>query len=141
MSKKMGKNTALCLLIIVFAFLGACGPSAEEIAKEQERIKEEITALKDEIWETRPEAGKSLSELYLEELRQHLALAQTDKEKAVMEDRINDAEVKLAGTIKENAENAKKHEALIKKLKDEYGVEYKPKKRQEAPNIELPKGW
>ncbi len=162
------KIIAPLFVAVCCIFLVACGPSAEEVAKENARIQEEITQLKEAI--RKADRGKHQSEGFsgpksrLRILESTLKSAKNilthDEEKwnkencanglgkdpqwckhlkdAIEEDKkdiakteqdIANCKVELTGAQKAEETAKVEYDRLVKKLKDEYGIEYNPRSK------------
>lgn len=118
----MKKFLPVMILALLFA-LTACGPSAEEQAKEQARINEEVSQLKAEINQLHRIKAMGPPPLFnwpLTPGASQEAIAKHEEEQR----RKNEAQVKEYE--KKRAEAESRYNTLVKKLKDEYGIAYKP---------------
>ncbi len=160
------KIIAILLVTVCCAVLSACGPSAEEVAKENARIQEKIAQLKGEIQEadrgrnkangisgpkSRLKILKSTLKLEKDNLKldedkwnkencvnglgkapqwcKHLkdAIEEDKKDIAKTEQDIANCKVELTEAQKAEETARAEYDRLVKKLKDEYGIDYSPR--------------
>lgn len=138
---RMNNILKLVCVFCALCILAACGPSAEDVAKERARVDAEIQNLRNDAGRAKEEILASNETIenvksHMKDLQKEIQRRESNNEPAQLyESMLDNWEKKLTEAKKTIGESFKVFKAAVKELKDKYEVEYKlTPKEEEAFN-------